>query len=46
MLNEVMPFGNMPYKMGVINLNMDTPFIQHVTEGHNLIEHVISPSVT
>ena len=23
-LNEVVPFGNMPYKMGVINLNMDT----------------------
>ena len=25
MLNEVVPFGNMLYKMGVINLNMDTP---------------------
>ena len=25
MLNEVVPSGNMPYKMGIINLNMDTP---------------------
>ena len=24
-LNEVVPFGDTPYKMGVVNLNIDTP---------------------
>jgi hypothetical protein len=34
MLSEVVPYGTMPYKMGVINLNMDTPVqIQTLDEG-------------
>ena len=24
-LNEIVPFGDTPYKMGVVNLNIDTP---------------------
>ena len=45
-LNEVVPFGNMPYKMGVINLNMDTPVqVQAPDEGweddDSLMEHLL-----
>ena len=33
-LDEVVPSGTMPYKMGVINLNMDTPVqVQTPDEG-------------
>ena len=46
MLNEVVPFGNMLYKMGVINLNMDTPVqVQIPDEGweddDSLMEHLL-----
>ena len=34
MLNEVVLFGNMPYKVGVINLNIDSPVqVQTPDEG-------------
>ena len=45
-LNEAVPFGNMPYKMGVINLNMDIPVqVQTPDEGweddDSLTEHLL-----
>ena len=45
-LNKVVPFGNMPYKMGVINLNIDTPVqVQTPDEGweddDSLTEHLM-----
>ena len=45
-LNEVVPFGNTPYKMGVINLNIDNPVqVQTPDEGwednDSLTEHLL-----
>ena len=45
-LNEVVPSGTIPYKMGVINLNMDTPVqVQTPDEGweddDSLTEHLL-----
>ena len=44
-LNEVVPFGDTPYKMGVVNLNIDTPVqVQAPDEGwednDSLTEHL------
>ena len=46
-LNEVVPFGDTPYKMGVVNLNIDTPLqVQAPDEGwednDSLTEHLLS----
>ena len=46
MLNEVVPFGDTPYKMGVVNLNIDTPVqVQAPYEGweddDSLTEHML-----
>ena len=45
-LNEVVPFGDTPYKMGVVNLNIDTPVqVQAPDEGwvddDSLTEHLL-----
>ena len=45
-LNEVMPFGDTPYKMGVVNLNIDTPVqVQAPDDGwaddDSLTEHLL-----
>ena len=45
-LNEVVPFGDTPYKMGIVNLNIDTPVqVQAPDEGwednDSLTEHLL-----